>query len=285
DPDPISDGMTDLLVGNIDAQTDWREALSGVDTVVHLAARVHVMDEQAADPLAAFRQQNVQATEQLARMAAAQSVRRFIFVSSIKVNGEETSATPFRETDEPNPQDAYAVSKWEAEQALWRVAEETGLEVVMIRPPLIYGPGVQGNFKRLLKLVAAGIPLPLAMVKNQRSLLGVENLADLLFVCSQHPAAANETFLATDGEDLSTPELLRQIAVVMGKQIRLIPLPLSVLKLGGSLLGKTAELDRLLGSLRIDSSHVRRQLGWQPPFTVAEGLQKTLNAYLQRPSR
>ena len=277
--DTVSGTIQDVVVGDIDAATDWREALRGVDTVVHLAARVHVMDEQAADPLAAFRLLNVQATEHLARLAAEQAVRRFIFVSSIKVNGEATSGAPFTEADQPNPQDAYAVSKWEAEQALWQVARENGLEVVVIRPPLIYGPGVQGNFRRLLKLVSAGIPLPLANLPNQRSLLGVENLADLLFVCSQHPAAANKTFLAADGADLSTTELLQKIAVAMQKRARLFSMPLFLLKLLGGLCGKTAELDRLLGSLRIDSRQVCRTLDWQPPFSVEAGLQRTLDGF------
>ncbi|OGT21332.1 MAG: NAD-dependent dehydratase [Gallionellales bacterium RIFOXYB12_FULL_54_9] len=264
------------VVGQIDEQTNWIEVLCGVDVVIHLAARVHVMEDDARDPLAEFRRTNVAGTENLARQAARAGVRRFVYVSSIKVNGETTDGvSKFSETDIPNPQDPYGVSKWEAEQALHRVAAETGLEVVIIRPPLVYGAGVKGNFAQMLKVLARGIPLPLASVNNRRSLVYVGNLVDALIMCATHPAAVGQTYLVSDGEDIATPDLLRQLGNAMGHPARLLSCPQSLLKLAGRMTGKADQVERLLGSLQVDSSKIRRELGWMPPFALQEGLGQT----------
>ena len=222
----VSQSVERVSVGEISNQTDWSASLSGVDTIIHLAARVHVMNETSNNPLEAFRAANVHGTEHLARSAAALGVKRLVFVSSIKVNGEVTSfESRFKEADNPSPQDPYGMSKWEGEQALQRVALETGLQVVILRPPLVYGPGVKGNFERVLKTLSKGIPLPLGLVKNLRSLIYVENLADALRVCAVHPAAAGKTYLLSDGEDISTPNLIRRLAWAMNKKTRLIAFP------------------------------------------------------------
>ncbi|MDD4929271.1 MAG: SDR family oxidoreductase [Gallionella sp.] len=264
------------IVGAIDGKTDWSAALSCVDTVIHLAARVHVMHDDSADPLAEFCKVNVAGTERLARSAAAVGVKRFVYVSSIKVNGEATDGVRrFSETDIPDPQDPYGVSKWEAEQALHRVAKETGLEVVMVRPPLVYGAGVKGNFAQMLKVLAKGIPLPLASVENLRSLIYVGNLADALILCATHPAAAGQTYLVSDGEDVSTPDLLRQLGGAMGHPARLLPFPQALLKLAGRMTGRADQVERLSGSLQVDSSKIRRELNWTPPYTLAQGLTAT----------
>jgi len=264
------------IVGVIDAKTDWRAALSGIDVVIHLAARVHVMQDDSADPLAEFRKVNVAGTEHLARCAAASGVKRFVYVSSIKVNGEATrESEQFSESDIATPQDPYGVSKWEAEQALHRVAAETGLEVVIVRPPLVYGAGVKGNFAQMLKVLARGIPLPLASVDNLRSLIYVENLVDALILCATHPAAAGQTYLVSDGEDISTPDLLRQLGIAMGHPARLFHCPAMLLKLAGSLTGRADQVERLLGSLRVDGGKLRRELNWMPPYTLNQGLKMT----------
>lgn len=248
---------------------------SGVAVVVHCAARVHVMSDTARDPLSEFRRVNVEGTLNLARQAAASGVQRFIFISSIKVNGEATTAgRSFSPSDTPAPEDPYGISKLEAEQGLMQVASETGMEVVIIRPPLVYGPGVKGNFASLVKLMAKGLPLPLGAIRNKRSLVGIDNLIDLIIHCIDHPAAANQVFLAGDGEDLSTTELLRGVAEAMGRPARLIPVPAGMLRAGASLLGKRAVADRLLGSLQVDISKARDLLGWTPPVSVKEGLRR-----------
>ena len=271
--DQLPSGIDPVSVGAIDAQTNWSDALNGIDVVVHLAARVHVMHEDAVDPLEEFRRVNVAGTENLARSAAASGVRRFVYVSSIKVNGEATSGEEaFTELSAPFPQDQYGISKWEAEQALHRVAADTGMEVVIVRPPLVYGAGVKGNFAQMLKVLVRGIPLPLASVNNRRSLLYVGNLADALILCATHPGAANQTYLVSDGEDISTPDLLRKLGVAMGHPARLFSCPPALLMFAGKLLGKSDQVDRLLGSLQIDSSKIRRELGWQAPFSLQEGL-------------
>lgn len=265
------------VIGQIDGATDWSAALAGVDLVIHLAARVHVMREQTADPLAEFRCVNTAGTEHLARAAAASGVKRLVYISSIKVNGEEThSGQHYKEADVPSPQDPYGISKWEAEQALHRVAAETGLEVVIVRPPLIYGAGVKGNFAQMLKVLAKGIPLPLASVTNMRSLVYIGNFVDALLLCATHPGAANQTYLVSDGEDISTPDLLRKLGIAMGHPARLLPCPPVLLRLAGRLVGKSDQFDRLLGSLQVDSSKIRRELGWQPPFTLQEGMRLTV---------
>ncbi len=296
---------TNIVVGDIGPETNWAEALNGADTVVHLAARVHVMQDATADPLTEFRKVNVAGTERLARAAAAAGVQRFVFVSSIKVNGEQTPVLRpskiasariplnppfskggmrvgvFSERDAPNPQDPYGVSKWEAEQALHRISQETGMEVVIIRPPLVYGPGVGANFLRLLRFVQKGVPLPFGAIKNQRSLIYVGNLADAIVTCLKHPAAGGQTYLVSDGEDVSTPGLIRHIAHALGRPVRLLPVPLAVLRFAGHITGKSPEVERLLDSLVIDSAKIRRELGWKPPFTMGEGFRETAGWYLR----
>jgi len=260
-------------VGDFTGDTSWSAALTGQQVVIHAAARTHIVTDEVADPLAEYRRVNLDGTLNLARQAAAAGVKRFIFISSIKVNGEQTTLRqPFTAEDSPSPEDAYGISKWEAEQGLQQLASETGLEVVIIRPPLVYGPGVKGNFASMIKLVEKGLPLPLGAIHNQRSLVAVDNLVDLIITCIDHPAAANQVFLAGDGQDLSTTELLRGVARAMGKPLRLIPVPASLLMLGATLIGKKAMAQRLLGSLQVDISKARHLLGWEPPITVEEGL-------------
>ncbi len=262
-------------IGDVSETTDWTQALAGADVVVHLAARVHVMRDAAADPLAEFRRVNVAGTLQLARSAARAGSRRFVYLSSVKVNGEGGD-TPYRETDPPSPRDPYGVSKHEAETGLRALAAETGLEVVIIRPPLVYGPGVKGNFRSLMRLVARGVPLPFGAVHNCRSLVGLDNLVDLILTCVRRPQAANETFLVSDGNDLSTTQLIRELAYAMGKSPRLIPVPASALGAAAALLGKRGVAQRLLGSLQVDISKARLTLGWQPPNTVQDGLRQAV---------
>lgn len=264
-----------VAVGDIGPETDWSQALQGVTSVIHCAARVHVMKETQADALAAFRSVNVAGTRRLAEQAATAGVRRLVFVSSIKVLGEATPpGMPFRASDSPAPLDAYGQSKWEAEQALWAVCSTTGLQGVVVRPPLVYGPGVRANMARLMKLVASGLPLPLGGIRNQRSLVALDNLSDLLVRCVDHVAAAGHTFLVSDGEDLSTPDLIRQMALAMGRTARLMPVPVSFLRLGGLVIGRRAEVGRLVDSLQVDVSPTREALHWTPPQSVLEGLQK-----------
>ena len=259
-------------VGNIDSKTQWQVALAGVDVVVHLAARVHVMKETHADPLEAFRAVNTQGTLNLARQAVAAGVKRFVYLSSIKVNGEQTLDKAFYADDKPVPQDPYAVSKFEAEQQLLALGKETGLEVVIIRPPLVYGPGVKGNFSRLIKLVNKSIPLPLAGINNSRSLVSIQNLCSLIETCLVHPKAAGEVFLVSDGQDLSTSELFKQIAMALGKSSRLFYLPQGWLRFMTHILGRSAEYERLSGSLQVDISKNEQLLGWLPEVSVATGI-------------
>lgn len=275
------DGVELTIVGEITGNTAWKTALSNVDIVIHLAARVHVMNENSADPLEEFRKVNVSGTERLARCAATAGVKRLVYVSSIKVNGEMTcEGGKFSEMDLPSPQDPYGVSKWETEQVLHRVALETGLEVVIVRPPLVYGAGVKGNFAQMLKILAKRIPLPFSSVDNRRSLIYVENLVDVLILCATHPAAAGETFLVSDAEDVSTSDLLRRLGFALGYPARLIPVPVVLLHAGGALLGKRDMAQRLCGSLQVDISKVRRLLGWNPPLRLDEGLRRTAQGYL-----
>ncbi|AFN77689.1 NAD-dependent epimerase/dehydratase [Stutzerimonas stutzeri DSM 10701] len=257
------------------ADQHWGAVLEGKNLVIHCAARVHVMNDPAANPLNEFRKVNVDGTCALARQAAEAGVGRFIFISSIKVNGEGTSlGLPYRADDIPAPEDFYGISKLEAEQGLMKVAADTGMEVVIVRPPLVYGPGVKGNFASMAKLMEKGLPLPLGAIHNKRSLIGIDNLVDLLIRCIDHPAAANQVFLAGDGEDLSTTELLRGVANAMGKPTRLIPVPAGLLQFGATLLGKKAMAQRLLGSLQVDISKTCELLDWKPPYTVEEGLRR-----------
>ena len=269
-----------MAVGDIGADTDWRTALEGVSGVVHLAARTHVLRETATDPLTEYRKINVSATKRLARSAAAGGVRRLVFVSSVKVNGEHTEERPFTEDGAPRPKDAYGVSKWEAEQALSRIAAETGLEVVVLRPPLVYGPGVKGNFLRLMNLVARGVPLPLGAVDNRRSFIYSGNLTGAIATALDASQAAGRTYLVSDGEDVSTPDLVRGLARALGVKPRLLSLPLAALGLGATLAGKRAEFARLTGSLQVDSSRIRRELGWEPRYSLARGLEETARWFL-----
>lgn len=261
-------------IGKVSADNDWREALEGCKVVVHLAARVHVMNDDAHDPLSAFRAVNVDGTLNLAQQAAKAGVRRFVFVSSIKVNGEFTTvADAFKSDDVPYPEDPYGISKYEAEVGLHKIAAETGLEVVIVRPPLVYGPGVKGNFSTMMSWLRWGIPLPLgAVTENLRSLVALDNLVDLLVTCIDHPAAANEIFLVSDGEDLSTTDLLHRLGVAMGKPARLLPVPPSWLQVAAKLLGKSDMAQRLLGNLQVDISHTCQTLGWKPAISVDVGL-------------
>jgi nucleoside-diphosphate-sugar epimerase len=268
-----------VAVGEIGPATDWRAALEGVGTVVHLAARTHVLHESAPDPLAAYLRVNAQGTERLARSAASCGVRRLVFLSSVKVNGERTGERPYSESDPPRPEDAYGASKRDAEQALARVADETGLETVVLRPPLVYGPGVKGNFLRLMQLVARGVPLPLGAVVNRRSLIFAGNLAHAIVTALAAPSAAGRTFLVSDGEDVSTPELVRRLAQALGATPRLLPVPLAALSVAAALTGMRAELARLTSSLQVDSSRIRNDLGWRPPFTLTQGLELTARWY------
>lgn len=263
-------GLPDeIQIGEIGPQTDWRAALAGCDGVIHLAARVHVLEDDGADSL--FDRVNVEGSCNLARQAAAAGVRRFVFISSIKVNGEG-DVRAYTAADVAQPADAYARSKWRAEQGLTTIARDTGMELVVLRPPLVYGPGVGANFRRMMKWIDHGVPLPLASVANRRSLLYAGNLAELIQVCMTHPAAAGQVFLPSDGEDVSTPELLRRLAHAMGKPIRLWPLPPRLLQWIGGAMGEAAAMDRLLGSLTVDSSPLQQQLGWYPPYTLDQGL-------------
>lgn len=267
-------------VGDIHETTDWSWALAGITEVVHLAGRAHVMRERLGDPLVVYRRVNVAGTLRLAEAAVAAGVRRFVFVSSIKVNGEATLERPFRETDLPAPLDAYGISKHEAEEALKRIGREAGMEIVVVRPALVYGPGVKGNFLSLLRWMRRGLPLPLARCDNRRSFVGLTNLVDLLIQCVLHPAAANETFLAADGEDLSTPELLRRLARALGRKAWLLPFPPAMLRIAAGIAGRPGLYERLCGSLQVDASKARELLGWRPPSTVDEELARTANWFL-----
>lgn len=268
-------GAPIATVGELSAQTDWSGALAGVQAVVHTAARVHVMQEAAVDPLAEFRRVNVQGTLNLARQAAAAGVRRFVFVSSIKVNGEATQpGSRFTADDVPAPLDAYGVSKMEAEQGLLALSAQTGMEVVIIRPPLVYGPGVKANFAAMMRWLRRGVPLPLGAIHNRRSLVALDNLVDLIVLCLTHPTAANRTFLVSDGEDVSTTQLLRRMGQALGRPPRLIPVPASILKLAAAMVGKSDVAHRLCGSLQVDISKTRQLLGWTPPLSLDEGLKR-----------
>ncbi|MFA0069614.1 UDP-glucose 4-epimerase family protein [Vibrio breoganii] len=266
----------------IDSHTDYSVALSGVDIVVHLAARVHVMNDSVSDPLEAYREVNTYGTANLARQAAKVGVKRFIFVSSIKVNGESTMADrPFTSADEHMPEDDYGQSKAEAEYQLFAIGKETGMEIVVIRPMLVYGPGVKANFASLMNLVSKGFPLPFACIKdNRRSLVSVTNLVDLIVTCIDHPKASNQTFLVSDGHDVSTSEMVRQMALSLGKSQWQLPVPKWSYKLAGKLLDKQDMVDRLLGSLQVDITHTKETLGWQPSQTLEEGFKETAQAFL-----
>lgn len=269
-------GVETVEIGSLSVENDWTVALGDLDKVVHLAARVHVMNDNNSDPLAEFRRVNVDGTANLARQAAAAGVRRFVYLSSIKVNGEFTQeGRPFTADDSPAPEDPYGVSKYEAEQALRQIAADTGMEVVIIRPPLVYGLGVKANFESMMRWLARGVPLPLAAVtQNRRSLVALDNLVDFIVTCLNHPAAANQTFLVSDGEDISTAGLLRRMGAALGHPARLFYVPPSMLKLGAQVVNKPGIYQRLCGSLQLDIAKTRRLLGWTPPVSVDEGLRR-----------
>ena len=271
----------DLVVSDMIGWNPSPGELAGLDCIVHLAARAHVMGD-TADSLALYRSVNVETTRKLARAAADCGVRRFIYMSSVKVNGERTFERPFTEVEAPRPEDAYGISKWEAEQALRKATAGSRMECVVLRPPLIYGAGVKGNFLRLLQAVARGVPLPLASVRNRRSLLYLGNLADAIASCIDYPAAAGRTYLVADGEDVSTPGLIRAIAAALGRPARLIPFPPVLLQAAAAMLGKADAAARLLGSLQIDAGSIQRELGWRPRCSLAQGLGTTAEWYYQQ---
>ncbi|MBD5802536.1 3 beta-hydroxysteroid dehydrogenase/Delta 5--_4-isomerase [Azoarcus sp. Aa7] len=265
----------------LEERGDWSGPLAGCGVVIHTAARVHVMRESAIDPLEAYRAANVDGTLRLARQAAEAGVRRFVFLSSIKVNGEATEpGRPYAANDAPSPQDVYAISKAEAEAGLRALAAETGMEVVIVRPPLVYGPGVKANFLSLMRALHRGVPLPLgAVVSNRRSLVALDNLVDLIVTCIDHPTAASRTFLVSDGEDLSTAELMRRLAAAMGVPARLLPVPVPLLYGAATVLGKGGMMRRLCGNLQVDIADTRRVLGWRPPVSVDEGLRRAVEGF------
>jgi nucleoside-diphosphate-sugar epimerase len=263
---------------SIDGNVAQKQVLEGVRTVVHLAARTHVLHE-SEDALSQYRESNVDETARIAESAAGMGVRRFIFMSTVKVNGERTFDRPFLETDPARPEDAYAISKWEAECLLARIAQRTGMEVVVLRAPLVYGPRVRANFLRLMQWVACGTPLPFSAVHNRRSLIYVGNLVDAIVACVEAPESAHKTYLVSDGEDISTPGLIRALAAALKVPARLFSLPAPALKLAGALLGKKDEIARLTGSLQVDSSRIRSELDWRPPFRLSEGLAATARWY------
>jgi nucleoside-diphosphate-sugar epimerase len=275
------DGFERVELHDQSTDVETRQVLQGVQAVIHLAARVHVMSDHAVDSFLEFRRVNTDWTERLARAAASQGVRRFVYLSSIKVNGEQ-SLLPFTEQDAPNPRDPYGVSKWEAEQTLAQVSSQTGMECVVVRSPLVYGPSVGGNFLQLLHIIRRGIPLPLASVQNRRSLIYLENLVDALACCVKDARAAGQTYLVSDGEDLSTPELIRRLGRALGLTVRLWPFPLPMLRCLGYIAGKQEVIDRLLGSLQVNSSKIRRELDWHPPFSVDHGLAETATWFCAR---
>jgi nucleoside-diphosphate-sugar epimerase len=279
----LPDGVEAVVVGNIDGGTDWTDALQGAEVVIHLAARVHVMKDKATDPLTEFLKVNLHGTENLARQAARAGVKRLVYVSSIKVNGEETQGHHcYTELQKPAPKDAYGISKSQAEQALQRIAQEAKLEIVIVRPPLVYGPGVKGNFISLLAAIDNEIPLPLAAAINKRSLVYVGNLVSALIDCATQPAAAGQTYLVRDGEDVSTAQLVEKIAGALGRKSRSFKIPPGLLRAAAIVLGRSAQVDRLFGSLRVNDAKLRNELGWVPPFTLEQGLRITADWYLSR---
>jgi nucleoside-diphosphate-sugar epimerase len=272
-------------IGNIGPETNWEPALKDIDAVVHLAARVHVMNEKSTDPSKDFGLVNVLGTEKLANSAVKAGVKRFIFLSTVKVNGEfsRRDSSGFTEQDFPNPQDAYAVSKWETEQLLNRISQKSNLEVVIVRSPLVYGPGVKANYLRLMKYIEMGLPLPFKSVKNLRSYVSLTNLVDFLILCLENQNVAGETFLVSDNEDISTAQLIQKISYQMNRIIRLYPFPIVMLKVCAYLIGKQAAIDRLCGDLQVDISKAKKQMGWIPPYSIDIGIKDTVNWYLGNP--
>jgi len=278
DASQLPDGVETVSIGSIDSDTKWDDALTGIDPVVHLAARVHVMYDGSSDPLTEYRKVNVEGTKCLAIEAAKAGVKRFIYISSIKVNGEGRAAA-YTEDDEEAPVDYYGLSKWEAEQKLHKISDKTGMETVILRPPLVYGPRVKANFLRLVSLVKYGIPLPFRYIKNRRSFIYIGNLIDAIITCITNPNAAGKTYLVSDGEDVSTPELIRRIGVASGRRALLLPVPVWIMRMAGKITGKSNEVERLVMSLTVDISKIRRELEWKPPYTMENGLRVTAKWY------
>ncbi|GAB0057570.1 N-acetyl-alpha-D-glucosaminyl-diphospho-ditrans, octacis-undecaprenol 4-epimerase [Candidatus Magnetaquicoccaceae bacterium FCR-1] len=282
----IPDGLETVVVGDLGPDTDWRDALKGTETVIHLAARVHQADDASRAAWDDCHAANTLGTLRLARQAVEAGVKRFVFLSTIKVHGEETPNRPdhpgWNESDPPAPQGGYAVSKWLAEQALTRLADESGLEVVVMRPPLVYGAGVKANFLRLMQAVDRGVPLPLGAVHNRRSLVYSGNLAEAILLASRHPAAAGKCYLVSDGEPVSTPELIRSLAREFRRPARLLPVPPDWIAWLGGLFARKEAVNRLLGSLVVDDAVIRRELAWRPSRSLQEGLSATVNWYRQR---
>ena len=274
-------GIDCFPIKSVSVDTDWEDILSGVEVVVHTIARAHVMDDKSKDPLADFRKVNVDATLNLASQAVRAGVKRFVFISSVKVNGESTSVKPFTSFDIPAPLDPYGVSKHEAEQGLFALSNKTGLEVVVVRPPLVYGPGVRANFLRLMMLVKMGIPLPFGAIRNRRSMVALDNLVDLLVTCTRHPAAAGQVFMVSDERDVSTSDLFHMIASAMGKKSLLLPFPEGLIASIAALVGQAALANRLLGSLQVDISHTKSVLGWRPIVSMEESVNKTVEHFLK----
>lgn len=268
-----------VATGDLNGHTKWRNLLQGCHSVVHLAARVHVMADKETDPLKAYREVNVAGTVNLAKQAVDAGVKRFVFVSSIKVNGELSEAKPFTADATPMPLDPYGQSKMEAETELRTIAEASGLEVVIVRPPLVYGPGVKANFHNLLKLVDRGIPLPLGAANGYRSMVALDNLVDLLMHCLKHPNAPGQTFLVSDGRDLTVSEMVGLIAGAMKTKTRLLSVPPWIIYGLASLVGKRAVADRLFGALQVDITKTRQRLGWSPPVTPEEAIRNTVEAF------
>lgn len=278
----LPESIRTFTLGNLTPDNNWKDVLIDVDVIVHAAARVHVMNEKAVDPLAEFRCVNVDATLNLARQAAAAGVKRFIYISSIKVNGEcSKQGAAFTADDTPAPSDPYGISKHEAEMGLRILATQTSMDVVIIRPVLVYGPGVKANFLSMIRWLDRSFPLPFGSVNNKRSLVSLDNLIDLIVTCLAHPSAANQTFLASDGEDVSTTELLRKIARALNKPAVLLPLPVGLLNFMASLVGKGAMARRLFGSLQVDIEKNKRLLGWTPPITLDQGLKVAVQSFLE----
>jgi nucleoside-diphosphate-sugar epimerase len=277
----VTCGVETIATGSLSSKTDWTEALRNVSQVVHLAARVHIMNDKSMDPLTEFRRVNVESAANFARQAAAAGIRRFLYLSSIKVNGEFTEVgQPFTTGDTPTPEDPYSVSKHEAEQILRQIATDTEMEVVIIRPPLVYGPGVKANFESMMRWLARDFPLPLAAVtKNRRSLVALDNLVDLIVTCLSHPVAANQTFLVSDDEDLSTAALLRRMGAALGHPARLFYVPPSMLEFGAKVVNKSLYYQRLCGSLQLDIAKTKQLLNWTPPVSVDEGLRHAADGF------
>jgi UDP-glucose 4-epimerase len=282
----LEDNIKTVHVDSFDDATSWKDSLDGVDVVIHAAARVHVMNDTESDPLGAFRRVNVDGTLNLARHALKAGVRRFVFISSIKVNGEGTHAgAAYSPQDVPAPTDPYGISKMEAERGLRELATESGMEVVIIRPVLVYGPGVKANFRSMMNWLDKGIPLPFGSIHNKRSLVALDNLVDLIFTCISHPAAANQTFLVSDGEDLSTTQLLRKMASALGRPARLLPIPSWALNTAATLVGRKSLSNRLCGSLQVDISKTRSLLGWSPLVSVDDALKATAQNFQESKKR